>query len=361
MKRNIFFSRAPKDGVSTGREMLSGLLWRVFNECVEGACRIDSPWQAQSPLKALLRGVRCWLDGLDRALVDECISSFGDCSGTLFIDGSNYGRLAEDAKRRLPNATVITFFHNVEARFFWDGFLESRSPRSLIVAFCNYLAERKAVANSDVLVFLNARDADLARRIYRRSMGSPRIEILPMCLEDRPEALETVTVAPTQPIFGLFVGGSFFANVQGMKWFAENVAPFLPCMTYVVGKGFEAYREELEGHDNITVVGTVESVYDWYARAAFVISPIFHGSGMKTKTAEAAQFGRPLLGTSEAFTGFEKHIEVLGLECTTPKDFIDGIAGIVNGGLRFDAMEIRSVFVDNYSQDAARRRMCALL
>lgn len=361
MGSEVFFSRARRSGVRTGREMLSGLLWGVFSDSVKAAGRIDAAWIEQSPIKALLLGLRGWLDGLDKSKVDECIASFGDGSGTLFIDGSNYGRLGAEVKRQLPGVAVVTFFHNVEAWFFWDAFLQSKSLRSLMVALCNYYAERKAFANSDILVFLNKRDADLASRIYRHRLCNSRIEIFPMCLEDHPKAEGSVAVLPIRPLFGLFVGGAFYANVQGMRWYAENVAPFLTCMTFVVGKGFEQYREELESHGGVTVIGTVGDVADWYERATFIISPIFKGSGMKTKTAEAAQFGRPILGTPEAFAGFEEHIDQLGLVCSKPRDFINAVSNIVEGNLRFDANQVRSIFVKNYSQSAASRRMTTLL
>lgn len=361
MTGNIFFSRSPKIGVRTGREMLSGLLWCVFAESAKMAYRVDSPWIAQNSLRALFRALRGWMDGLSKAQVEECLAMFGSDAGILFIDGSNYGRLSEAIKKQKSSVHIISFFHNVEARFFWDAFRRSKSLHALIVLLCNYLVERKAIANSDVLVFLNARDANLAGRIYRRQMGHSRIEIFPMCLEDYPGSEEIAAAPANRPCRGLFLGGAFYANVQGIKWFAKYVAPFIPCEIIVAGKGFEKYREEIELHGNITVVGTVENVADWYREAAFVISPIFHGSGMKTKTAEAAQFGRPILATSEAFTGFEGYIDLLGIECNTAKEFIDAICAVYDGDQHFDSVRIRSVFDENFSKDAAGFRMRALL
>ena len=40
------------------------------------------------------------------------------------------------------------------------------------------------------------------------------------------------------------------------------------------------------------VVGEVESLAQWYHDAYFVVAPIFDGSGMKTKVAEALMYGK---------------------------------------------------------------------
>lgn len=363
MTKRIFFSRVARHGVLTGREKLSRLLWSAFTHWPGGVSRVDAPIFKRRAFGALLAGIRGWLDGLEKSRVDDCISQLSGTpgSGAIFIDGSNYGRLAREIKTRLPEVVVITFFHNVEFRFFWDAFTHSRSLRAFAVAICNFLAERQAVRYSDVLVFLNERDAAVAARTYPRESRGCRIEIFPMCLEDDPSAPCCAEATPESPPVGLFVGGAFFANVDGMRWFAENVAPQISCTIYVVGKGFELYREEISTVANVKVIGTVDSVSEWYAKATFIVSPIFAGSGMKTKTAEAAQFGRPILATSEAFTGFESHVDLLGRTCNTAQDFIDAIGRIEAGTLHFDPSEIRRIFAEHYSEVAAINRMNTLL
>ena len=68
----------------------------------------------------------------------------------------------------------------------------------------------------------------------------------------------------------------------------------------IIGKGFETLKNDLEC-DNVKVIGTVEDVSEYFYRADFVIAPIFEGSGMKLKTAEALMYGKTIFGTTEAF------------------------------------------------------------
>ena len=57
-------------------------------------------------------------------------------------------------------------------------------------------------------------------------------------------------------------------------------------------KAYLFYKELLQKDPN-----NVDCLETWYEKADVVISPIFLGSGMKTKTAEALMYGKPILGT----------------------------------------------------------------
>ena len=66
----------------------------------------------------------------------------------------------------------------------------------------------------------------------------------------------------------------------------------------------EELREDLT-RNNVTVVGSVENLDEWYNKADLVVGPIFKGEGMKTKTCEALMYGKRYLGTDEALEGYE--------------------------------------------------------
>ena len=53
-----------------------------------------------------------------------------------------------------------------------------------------------------------------------------------------------------------------------------------------------------------------------------VIAPIFDGSGMKTKVAEALMYGKRIIGTREAFSGYEDIAEEVGWVCNTKEEFV---------------------------------------
>ena len=62
--------------------------------------------------------------------------------------------------------------------------------------------------------------------------------------------------------------------------------------------------------------------FDW---ADIMILPIFKGSGMKVKTCEALMFGKHIIGSKEAFEGYDLDYDRVGGRCETKEEFIDCI------------------------------------
>jgi glycosyltransferase involved in cell wall biosynthesis len=135
------------------------------------------------------------------------------------------------------------------------------------------------------------------------------------------------------------------------------VVPWIDIPVVIVGKGFETMRVELERPGKVTVIGEVDSLSDWYRRCQFVIAPIFDGSGMKTKVAEALMYGKKIIGTPEAFVGYEKIVDRAGYVCETSKEFIYAMEVATRTiNLGFD-YEVRSLYEELYSFNAAYKRM----
>jgi glycosyltransferase involved in cell wall biosynthesis len=123
-----------------------------------------------------------------------------------------------------------------------------------------------------------------------------------------------------------------------------------------VGRGFEAYRSELEREGKVQVVGAVDHLADWYRNAHFVIAPIFDGSGMKTKVAEALMYGKKIIGTPEAFSGYDEDVNCAGFCCATADEFVAAISRAHKEvKLSFDP-ELRRLYEEKYSLTAAKGR-----
>jgi glycosyltransferase involved in cell wall biosynthesis len=301
------------------------------------------------------------IDGVSAAVVAQAAEEIErKAISCVFLDGSNLGEIVAYLKKRAPAVKLVTFFHNVESRFFFGSFRTSRTLRSLGVLLANYLAERKAVRHSDITIALSRRDSDLLRRVY----GRAATVIAPMALEDKlsPKSdFATEAAVPPTEKYILFVGGAFYANKLGIGWFVENVAPRIGVKTVVVGKCLEALRASMETNGNVEVVGAVPSLAEWYFNALFVIAPIFEGSGMKTKVAEAMMFGKKVVGSPEAFSGYEDVAQQAGWICETADDFVDAINRMAHTELpRFD-LGVRELFEQIYSYSAARTRLARIL
>ncbi len=326
--------------------------------CGNNMVVFELPVDSFRGVSAYLNAFRGHIDGLNEASFEAALKKVHDARITqVFVDGSNLGGFVAVLKQRMPEVEIITFFHNVEARFFWGSVRMQKSLHALGVLIANYLAERKAVKYSDKIVCLSERDSRMLKRLY----GRGATQIAPMVLEDKcpPEFLQSKAKAPDR--FALFVGGTFYANRHGISWFVREVVPNIDIPLFIVGRGFEALRGELEILGKVTVVGAVDSLADWYHRAQFVVAPIFDGSGMKTKVAEALMYGKKIVGSPEAFSGYDDVAAKAGWVCETADEFVTAIA-LASSEIKqsFDPA-LRKIYEQHYSMAAAQERLRQVL
>jgi glycosyltransferase involved in cell wall biosynthesis len=344
-----------------GRELLCKLNFDTLKSLYgERLLLVELPRARPRSIGQVMNAFRGHIDGLDQASISAALALID--SGhvdKVFVDGSNLGEFARSAKARFPRIEVITFFHNVEARFFLGAFKQSRSVRSVAVLIANYLAERKSVRSSDKLVSLSNRDSLQLEALY----GRKATHIVPMALQDQLQAPGSLRMRPDlkPERYALFVGGVFYANQAGITWLVEQVVPRIDIKICIVGRGFEGLRETLERPGKVEVIGAVDSLSDWYLNAEFVVAPIFDGSGMKTKVAEALMFGRQIIGTPEAFSGYERIASQVGVVCSGEDEFVAAVNAFnVHRDVSAED-ELRAIYEAEYSQDAFKRKMALVL
>lgn len=342
-----------------GRELLCRLNYVALREIYgDGLILFELPDRRLQGVRDILNAFKGHIDGLDAARVAKALQVIQEEDiAKVFVDGSNLGGFVAALKKVKPRVEVITFFHNVEARFFWGSLRLQKSFRALAVLIVNYLAERKAVCNSDKIICLSMRDSRLLKKLY----GLAATHVSPMALQDKMPADHDLTLSPPHEKFALFVGGGFYANRAGITWFVKHVVPHIQMKICIVGRGFVDLKHELEREDKVKVVGEVDGLAEWYHRAQFVVAPIFDGSGMKTKVAEALMYGKKVVGTPEAFSGYEDIAKQAGWVCQTTNEFIAAIEHAQDEiKLPFDPA-LRALYEIRYSLPAARRRLEMIL
>lgn len=354
--RLLFVTNADLAAPRGGRALLSALHHDCLRDLLGQALSVERLGStAGSPLGA----VRGYIDGVTPGVIAAVLVRLRtEEIGTVWLDGSNLGRLAQAIRQAVPAVSVITFCHNVEARFFLGAFRQHPGPKAAGVLIANHAAERLAVRHSDRVVALSARDSAGLRRLYGRGAD----ELLPMAMADTlppsndadPERL----VDPAAPL--LFVGGAFYANRAGIAWFARNVAPRIDVATRVVGQGMAAMRAELEG-TGVEVIGAVDHLAQCYREARVAIAPIFAGSGMKTKVAEALMFGKRVIGTPEAFSGYEAIAAQAGWVCRTADDFVAAIKAARALPIKALDPALRALYERDHSPAATRARLATIL
>jgi hypothetical protein len=340
-----------------GRCRLSRVLQEiVIRICSAGIRVCELPRVRLTTVSAKVHAFRGFVDGLDELEINRIRAIVANEGVThVLIDGSNLGELSRVLRQFFPSLRLICFFHNVEVDFFWGAFRAKPSLRSFVILCCNFLAERKAVRYCDTLIALTKFDSYRLGRLYGRRSSY----IVPLALRD--EFDFDVVEAQNQESAMLFVGGNFYANRLGLEWFIEHVMPNVEITLLIVGKGMESIGKSQSLPSNVRVIGEVDDLGTWYRKARFVIAPIFDGSGMKTKVAEALMYGKRIVGTAQAFAGYEAALPAAGWICNNSSEFIKVIQAAHLAD--FPAMDpsLRRLYLDHYSLEAATRHFERIL
>jgi len=342
-----------------GRELLSSLHARALSALFEERMyKYEIQDNTAFTFAKAISALRGRIDGYNDIAISQISALIlREHISVVFIDGSNLGAAAKELKLLFPSLEIVTFYHNIETRFFWGSFRCQKSIKSLAVLVANYLAEKLATRYSDKIICLNDRDSEVLHRYFNRRAT----HLLPMSL-DRPVYFSEDAMKPAiYEDYALFVGGNFYANVDGIAWFRKFVAPFVAIPLYIIGRGLDQYRKSLDFPGKMVVVGASDNLENWYRKSKFVVAPIFDGSGMKTKVAEALMYGKKIVGTPEAFVGYEATLPDAGWCCSSSEEFLAAYNRAALQRPGSDHKNLVSIFEREYSFSAAKKRLSKIL
>lgn len=270
----------------------------------------------------------------------------------LFVDTTVLGKIIKKINR---NKKIIVFMHNVEKEY---------AKHRIINEGCKYFPayiatvynERLSIKYANKLICLNKRDSELVQKIYSRNADY----LLPISFKDIFKQSK-VSRKDFSHIL-LFIGSNFGPNYDGIKWFIDNV--MLELQEYrliVVGKDFEKVRDELK-RENITIVGTVDNLEEYYYKYFNIVLPIKYGDGMKVKTAEAMMFGMNIFATEEALEGYDvEHVRGI-FKCNSKDEFIKKIRQNSNNSEKhLWNKEVRDAYIKNHCFDGQIELMRKIL
>mgnify|MGYP002509885019 CR=1 FL=1 len=265
-----------------------------------------------------------------------------NCISIVVFERSMYGSLITKIKKQKLPCELWVFVHNVERRYF-----ENKMKCHKILYSLPYWriakSEKETFKYSDYIITLTLRDAQLINKLYGRNSDL----ILPMTFYDEFDDKKLFKNGEQDTKELLFIGTMFAPNYEGIKWFVDYVMPELNGFHLViVGKDFELKRTELESK-NVRVVGTVESLDQYYYSNNIMIMPIFYGDGMKIKTAEAMMYGKTILASDEALEGYEVN-DVQGIyRCNTREEYLETIH-MIERNENYYNKSVRNLFLSKY-------------
>lgn len=235
----------------------------------------------------------------------------------VFVDNSTIGMLSDWI---FKNTGVVYFFHNVEYCYAKQALEHLNIIYRILFrirAFQFYLNEKRICRKASEIITINKRDSDCLSRLYKRNADF----IWPTTFDDKYRQHDDNS---EKDRYMLFVGSDFFGNVEGLTWFINNCLSKCKLKLKVVGTGMDRLSSRFN-QENVEFSGYVPDLSQVYYGASFVVLPIISGSGMKTKTCEAFMYGKTVIGTTEAFEGYDYLDPSFAIVCNTADEFVKEI------------------------------------
>ena len=301
-------------------------------------------------MQKILNVFRLYNDFLNPDIVDKIVQKSKNYK-SIILDFSIWGIISKKLKKNGYKGKIICFFHNVEFSYYWQ---ENKfySIVNLIKLFNIFFNEKLSCKYSDTIIALNKRDAKYIFKYYNRKTEN----IIPISIPDANKNFNISCQKINLPIKLLFLGSYFWANEKGIIWFVENVLPFTNNIELTIaGNGMNQLKNKIDTN-KIILFDKVKDLKPLIDSADFFLIPIFHGSGMKVKTAEALMYGKNIIGTTEAFSGYNVEYNKVGALCNTKKEFIDFLnSSNINKFNRFNSYS-RNQFEFKYSFKATLKQ-----
>lgn len=289
------------------------------------------------------------------ALIEEINFDF------VYIDDSYYGKLVVSIKEKFPNLPIISFYHDVKANLFkiWMKNCSWIDKQDFKLGL---IQEKQNAMLVDANVVLNKAEDDILFRNY----GKRADYFLPVCV---PKLECELTTSPykTEKKHILFVGTFYKPNIDGIRWFYDNVFKNFSDIfdLWIVGKGLEKLRTEYND-DDVHIVGFVESLVPYYVYSDLVIAPLTDGGGMKIKTAEAFSFGKTFLGSEESLHGYIEElpkdiVNSVVFQCDTAEQYINVLTKLSHEKILQRNKELISIYEEKYSIEASFKVMTKII
>lgn len=123
--------------------------------------------------------------------------------------------------------------------------------------------------------------------------------------------------APQEPVelqegkfeyyFG-FIGGNYSQNVEALETFVKDYYPFFKDKKFAIAGSvckLNEVKKLAEQYPNISLLGYVDDLKDFYSDVRFITAALPVGSGIKIKVVEGMAHGKVILGTKKAFEGID--------------------------------------------------------
>lgn len=227
----------------------------------------------------------------------------------VVIQSSRLGNIANIIKKRYPKIKIIQNFDNFEYKF-----SEMYTQKMLklvreIELFNIKKNEKKSLIAADKIIFLTNKDKEEVFNFY--NINKP-FEIIPIMYKDR-ENKKIITKTKEQLIFT----GSLDmeANIEAAIFLIKNIDKLFnknkKLSLVIAGRNPDTRifktLDVVQNKERINILSnpTKKEMRDKLSESLIYISPVFQGSGMKTKFIEAISYGLPIVASMHTMIGYD--------------------------------------------------------
>lgn len=316
---------------------------------------VIKPYQNRNLLSAKIKRIldvfHGYMGGLQKTRENEILKKIAENHYTdVYIDSSLLGLLSKKIKILFPDVRIYIFFHNIEYNFVKASVMVNHDYLRFYWLPLARINERAACKYSDKVIVLNKRDATELQVMYKRVPDA----CIPITFKSNYiiDPFEKQRLVDNSHKQALFIGSYFYANIEGIKWFCNKVLPYVDLHLTIVGAGMNQLKNDIGEDERLTILSDVPDLTLYYEKADFMVLPILSGGGMKVKTAEALMYGKYILATMEALTGYDINSSI-AIQCDSADEFIQAIR---NFSLDYKYNEYsRKLFEEKYSFDVSLR------
>ncbi|WP_026603764.1 TIGR03087 family PEP-CTERM/XrtA system glycosyltransferase [Methylomonas sp. 11b] len=227
--------------------------------------------------------------------------------------------------------------------------------------------ERRIAGRADATIFVSEQEAGLFKTLAPESASKIGFVNNGVDTDRFDPDLSWQMPFPAKQRAVVFTGAmDYWANVDAVKWFAEQVFPIIKnrlpdVYFYIVGS--KPAKEVLQLADKdpaVVVTGRVDDVRPYVAYADVVVAPLRIARGIQNKVLEAMAMAKPIVATSAAMEGIPGGANLEVAIADAPEDFANQV-------LRFLEQPVESANVNrryvesDFSWEQNGQRLCRLL
>jgi polysaccharide biosynthesis protein PslH len=249
----------------------------------------------------------------------------------IFLDGLHGGAIATILSKDL-NVPLVTRSHNIEHLYVQKLFDAAIGIKDRIKKYLSLLHleryEKEILANSALFYDISADDLQFWQQL---NFTNGRL-LPPICEFVGSSPADTSAGNPElKSTYDLVFLGNLNTenNVAGVIWFLSDVLPIirerLPTATVAIAgfKPVDLIVEICDRTAGVTLIISPISASDTYQSGKVLINPVLTGSGVKIKSIEMLQFGKPIVSTSEGVSGLPTAVKEYFRIADDPVAFAD--------------------------------------